>query len=41
MGGVLDGDELEAYETVSSMREMANQMRGNPAFDLRELVERQ
>ena len=41
MGGVLDGDVLEAYETVASMREMANQLRGNPAFDLRELVERQ
>ena len=38
MGGVLDGNILEAFETVGSMREMAHQIREKPAFDIRELV---
>ena len=38
MGGVLDDDMLEACETVSSMREMAHQLREKPAFCIRELI---
>jgi len=38
MGGVLDGNILEACETVGSMREMAHQIRERPAFDIRELL---
>ena len=41
MGGVLDGDILEAYETVDSMREIALEMRARPAFSLSEILERE
>jgi hypothetical protein len=41
IGGMLDEDGLEADETVGSMREMAHQLRGNPAFDIKELVGRE
>ena len=38
MGGILDGDILEAYETVASMRDMAHRIREKPAFDIRDLI---
>ena len=40
MGGSLDGDELFIEETVGSLRDMADQMREETIFDLRELVQR-
>lgn len=41
MGGVLDGNILEACETVDSIREIANQIRDKPAFSLADILERE
>lgn len=39
LGGILEGNILEAYETVGSMREMAQKIRHAPAMDIVELVQ--
>jgi len=39
LGGMLDGNILEAYETVASMRDQAHRIREAPAFDIIELVQ--
>lgn len=39
LGGILEDNILEAYETVGSMREQAHKIRGAPAMDIVELVQ--
>ncbi len=40
-GGVIENDRVYLEHTVDELKEMANQIRGNPPADLKELVNQQ